>query len=355
MAENMAIPEEIRDMDALEANSDKDVIGILLERNCIVTTISKCDENSAYLPARYSEDKIKITGVQDCLFDEIEDNCFDVIFCGRLDEHSLREFHNEAFRMLRPQGKLYIIGSSVSRDYWFDNLSEAGFRVNLEYDDPESVMVIKPGMISPGVPQRTIIKSPRLLMRPWKREDLDLEDNWPDFVDPIYRHYNPPRDPKIARDQRYERWRPLFNLRLSIFDSEGLAGYIALYKTDMTLMQSDLGIQFAAHKISLGYCKESLRALCDCFFYDWGMKRMRLEVAAFNDYGIRCYMHSGFSEKIRYWHPNAPQRFCNFETNPRLADKKEFFRKDEKGVQVNFVGMAVTSEEYLKLRENSEL
>jgi len=285
------------------------------------------------------------------LFDDIVDRHFEVVFFGSVAEDLWGSWLAEAFRMLKPGGHLVLTGQDAS-DILRSNLVEAGF----ECDDAsgsssstaseEMLVYRRPQATSPSVPARSILRTERLYMRPWTREDLDLEDAWHDFDDPIYRHYNPRRDPPDKRDIRFQKIAALFDLKLAIFDEDGLTGYIALFGTDHEKLDSEMGINFAAHRCGRGYCKESLTRLCDEFFLHWGMQRMRLEVAVFNEFGIRCYERCGFREVRRFWNPRAPQRLYYQEGDPEYAHVARHFRRGENGYEVEFMEMAVTKDEY---------
>lgn len=297
------------------------------------------------------------------MLDKIKDQKFHLIIGDGHGALRGKDFNNEVYRILKPGGSYLLTGSELSLQSPISQLKES----NLEYQGKIRASVnndenhlslyhfVRATEVIPGVPSRSIIRTQRLYMRPWKREDLDHEDLWPDFLNPVYRHYNPPRDDKEARDNRFKKIVGLFDLRLSIFDQDGLAGYIALFGTDMKQKISEVGINFAAHKITQGYGKESLRALCDAYFYRWGMDRMRLESSIFNKIGLRCYQSCGFGETKQWWNGRAVQRFFNYENNPRLASVKHHFRKGENGVEVEFVEMQVSKEEYFDKFGSKEL
>jgi len=187
------------------------------------------------------------------------------------------------------------------------------------------------------------LKSERLTLRTFRREDLDAENDWPDFEELIYHHYNPPRDNTESKDHRYLQSLRLFDTKLSILDAGKLVGYVGLYDTDFAAGKSWMGIQFAANQRSRGYCKESLLILCKEFFGSWGMNVMRLEVAAFNLPGIRCYESVGWLASRQFWHPHAYQRHLDFEHDSRLSPIAHHFRRTEAGVEVDYVEMELNT------------
>ena len=281
------------------------------------------------------------------------DRYFDAVISSEVAEKDEDNWLAEILRLLKPGGWL-VINDSSDRERLTQKLKLKGFVVEesetipLPHDPANSVKCVRPLRTHPGVPSRSILQSERLYMRPWYREDLDLEDEWPDFDNPIYRHYNPPRDPKERRDLRFKKIARLFDLKLSIFNNDELVGYIALFGTDMDKLDSEMGINFAANHCSKGYCKESLRKLCDEFFKHWEMKRMRLEVAVFNEFGIRCYKRCGFRETKRFWNPKAPQRLIYHEGSSEFAHVAKHFRRGREDYEVEFIEMAVTPEEYYR-------
>lgn len=340
--------------EVLDVDGEIDRLSTLLKSGCRVAAIVTSDEeaehirdsfiDTGYAPDVYVADKAQ--------FDELEDCRFDQVISGGREEFRCADFARESFRLLKPGGGLLLIGPVSSSDF-MSEVTRVGFEVQaahmtslLHTDENEVISLIRPYTTVPGVPSRAVFRSERLYMRPWRREDLDFEDHWPDFVSPVYRHYNPPRDPSGAKDIRFDKIKGLFDLRLSIFDRNGLAGYIALFGTDLNERVSEIGINFAAHKIGHGYCKEAMQVLCDAFFFRWEMERMKLEASIFNQAGFKCYQSVGFQIKKTWWNPKAVQRFFNYENNPRLAPYRKHFRKGKDGVEVEFIEMEVSREEY---------
>lgn len=184
--------------------------------------------------------------------------------------------------------------------------------------------------------------SDRLVLRSIRREDLDAENDWPDFEELIYHHYNPPRDDAQSKDHRYLQSLRLFNAKLSIIDSGALVGYVGLYDTKYETGESWMGIQFASNHRNRGYCKETLHKLCHTYFGEWEMKMLKLEVAAFNLPGIRCYESIGWLVSKQFWHPHAYQRHLDFENDPRLSSLAHHFRRTETGVEVEYLEMELS-------------
>jgi RimJ/RimL family protein N-acetyltransferase len=201
-------------------------------------------------------------------------------------------------------------------------------------------------------PSEIELKSERLTLRTFRREDLDAENDWPDFEDLIYHHYNPPRDNSNSKDHRYLQSLRLFNTKLSIFDGENLVGYVGLYDTNFSSCESWMGIQFASNQRSRGYCKESLLCLCKEFFGKWEMNVMRLEVAAFNLPGVRCYESIGWLVTRQFWHPHAYQRHLDYENDSRLASITHHFRRVETGVEVDYLEMELSSHRFREIHND---
>lgn len=201
-------------------------------------------------------------------------------------------------------------------------------------------------------PHNIELHSERLVLRSFRREDLDAESAWPDFEELIYHHYNPPRDDAQSRDHRFLQAARLFNAKLSIFDSGTLVGYVGLYDTNFDTGESWMGIQFAANQRSRGYCKESLLCLCRTFFNEWQMQKMKLEVAAFNLPGIRCYESVGWLTSRQFWHPHAYQRHLDFEKDPRLSSIAHHFRRNDSGVEVDYLEMELGRDRFQAIHGN---
>ena len=344
--------------DILEIDGNISRLSAILDRGHNVTTITRSTETAVLIKtlAKRRSYKLKVVAAQFPLIDELVDRSFDlVVGSGRADNCS-PEFFRETLRLLRPGGRLALVNPAIPREQVSKYLVESGFEIepvasedSLSGCDPDELIhCLRPLNTTPGVPARTVMRTERLHMRPWHREDMDAEDDWHDFDNPIYRHYNPPHDTQPERDIRYRKIVGLFDQKLAISDRDGLVGYIALFGTDLDELDSEMGINFAAHRCNRGYCKESLRKLCDEYFHHWGMERMRLEVARFNEFGIRCYKACGFREVKRFWNPRAPQRLFFNEDNPQLAHVRQFFRRGPNGYEVEFLKMAVTRDEYLR-------
>jgi len=189
-----------------------------------------------------------------------------------------------------------------------------------------------------------LLKSERLILRSFLREDLDAEDAWPSFDEPIFHQYNPPRDSPESKDRRYQAGHKVFDFKLAILDGSVNVGYLGLYQSDLTARSAWMGIAFAANQRGKGYCKEALAILRDAFFDEWAMERMLLEVAIFNLSGIHCYEATGFLTTKRFWHPHAYQRHLDFEHDPRLEAIKQHFRHGEHDVEVEYLEMEMTRE-----------
>jgi len=197
-----------------------------------------------------------------------------------------------------------------------------------------------------GYPSEVALRSERLVLRTFRREDLNVEDLWPNFDEPIYRHYTPPRDSPESKDRRFHEGQQVFDLKLAILDSDLNVGYVGLYQSDYTTREAWMGIQFAADQRGKGYCKESLYLLCDAFLNQWGMEKMLLEVAIFNVAGVKCYEAVGFRKTKQFWHPKAYQRRLDFDNDPRLGPIRQHFRRIDGRVEVEYLEMAMTRETF---------
>jgi len=349
--------------DILEVDGNINRLSAILDRGHKVTTITRSSETAVLLKtlAERRSYSLNVASAQFPLIDELVDRSFDLVIGSGCADNCSPEFFREILRLLRPGGRLTLVNPAIPRDRISEYMVASGFELEpiasgdsfSGSDSDELIQCLRPLNTIPGVPFRAVLRTDRLHMRPWQREDMDVEDDWHDFDNPIYRHYNPPRDAQPERDVRYQKIVGLFDQKLAISDNDGLAGYIALFGTDLNELDSEMGINFAAHRCNRGYCKESLRGLCDEYFHHWGMERMRLEVARFNEFGIRCYKACGFREVKRFWNPRAPQRLFFNEDHPQLAHIRQFFRRVQTGYEVEFIEMAVTRFEYAKLRQYS--
>jgi len=102
--------------------------------------------------------------------------------------------------------------------------------------------------------------------------------------------------------------------------------------------------------VGWGSAKEALNKLCEKYFGDWEMSEMHLEVAIFNLPGIRCYERCGFKRTEKFWNPRAYQRFLDFDHDPRLIPIRQYFRRNDHGVEVEYLKMQLIRSDYLKLQ-----
>jgi RimJ/RimL family protein N-acetyltransferase len=152
-----------------------------------------------------------------------------------------------------------------------------------------------------------IIQTPRLVLRPWQRSDLDIMAAWPPFPDPLDAIWNWPRTLREqgttdlfflmrANDQTRREW-------TIITDTEMLVGYLQLRSINPDGKRARLGIGFGYPYLGLGYGSEALQSFLPLCFSSLGLYQIELDVATYNVRARRLYQRLGFRETGTTWLP----------------------------------------------------
>ena len=144
----------------------------------------------------------------------------------------------------------------------------------------------------------------RLVLRPWRRADLDAMAGWPPFPAPLDQVWNWPR--RFQRDGLLDL---LFashaadpaRAAWTITEHGAVIGLLQLKAIDRVSGTAGLGIALGHPWIGRGYGHEALTALLRLYFERWGFAAMRLEVALANTRALRLYQALGFEERGRFW------------------------------------------------------
>jgi RimJ/RimL family protein N-acetyltransferase len=195
-----------------------------------------------------------------------------------------------------------------------------------------------------------IIITPRLVLRPWQRRDLDVMARWPPFPDPIDAAWNWPRvlyehgtlDLFWASrnfDARRIEW------TITRHDDQ-IVGYINLREIDYEAHSGWLGIGFGYPYIGQGYGTEALRALLDHAFGELGLERVRLDVALYNTPAVRLYRRFGFRDVRSFWQqPELPADWRFFDA-PRYDGIRHLFRHGQGGIYMRCVEMSLAADDW---------
>lgn len=183
-------------------------------------------------------------------------------------------------------------------------------------------------------------------IRPLKFEDGSLLSKWGAFEDPLFSGYN-------YNDLSEEELKTWYRVKqrfyrasyFSILDKEGnLMGYLGLKEINKFLKTAKLGIVFNPDIVSRGYGKRVMEDFLAYYFMDLGMRRLDLDVNAWNFRAINLYRSLGFSPKKEFY-----EKFENQDL-PLEAGKyapiKEYF--DIRGGQIfsKILRMSLSDKEY---------
>lgn len=195
-----------------------------------------------------------------------------------------------------------------------------------------------------------IIRTPRLLLRPWRRADLDLMAEWPRFPDPLDQVWNWPQTLLeqgsadfffFARscDRAREEW------TITTHCGE-VIGSLGIRNIDREARSGRLGLALGFPYIGQGYGGEALRGFLDAFFGPLEFKRMLLEASLYNTHALRLYERLGFRRLRTFWYEQGPQAEFRFLDEPQYEAVRCFFRSNDQMVFAQYVEMELTQDDY---------
>ncbi len=184
-----------------------------------------------------------------------------------------------------------------------------------------------------------------LLLRGCERPDMDLLAAWP--------NYPPPHDVFVfsfARltptemDSRYnDRLRQEDRITLvADWGSDKAVGYLALLEIRWERREShNLGIRVHPEWCGRGIGAEMLVAARDWWF-ESGMKLLRLDVASSNSRAVRCYEKVGFVRRGEFWQ-EAPDLAEADLAHPRWRFLEGHVRTGARAPELRFLVMELRS------------
>jgi RimJ/RimL family protein N-acetyltransferase len=197
------------------------------------------------------------------------------------------------------------------------------------------------------------LRSARTIIRPWRRQDDELADEWPPYDDPLDPLWNLPRQLSAS----FSHWRNGFesgDMRRTwaVEDYAGhLIGRISLREIDARRGEARLGITFGAPYVGRGLGTEALATFLDYYFTDLGFQAMVLDVAGPNRRAVRCYQHLGFYVVGADWRDAGLYFDLHILDDPRYADMRQFFRLGQRSLWVQFFEMRLPKEDWFALRQ----
>jgi RimJ/RimL family protein N-acetyltransferase len=195
-----------------------------------------------------------------------------------------------------------------------------------------------------------VIPTPRLVLRPWQRSDLDVMAAWPPFPDPLDAAWNWAR---VLRDQGTLdlHWvgRNLAPRRVewTITQPDGtVVGHLGIRDIGREAGNSMLGIGFGYPYIGQGYGTEALAAFFEQYYGPWGFATLRLEVALHNERAVRLYERLGFRTTRTFWYqPELPDKW-DFFADQRYDPLRHLFRRGQDGMYMQCVEMELNAQHW---------
>ena len=177
-----------------------------------------------------------------------------------------------------------------------------------------------------------ILRTKRLIVRPWQRADLDRMAEWPRFPDPLDAVWNWPQLLQShgtadlfflarAHDPCRQEW-------TITTQAKEVIGHLGIRAIQHAKRVAQLGIGLGYPYLQQGYGTEALRAFLPAFFGAMGFHTLGLEVAAYNARARHVYHQLGFREVGAGWHPIGSSSDFGFLSAPAYAAVRPLFRED---------------------------
>jgi len=197
------------------------------------------------------------------------------------------------------------------------------------------------------------LRSARTNIRPWRRHDDDLADEWPAYDDPLDTLWNLPRQLAAGASHWSNGFESGAMRRTwAVEDLSGqLIGRISLREIDERSGVARLGITFGAPYVGRGLGTEALTTFLDCYFTDLGFRAMVLDVAGPNQRAVRCYRRLGFQALGSDWRDAGLYFDPRVLEHPRYVGLRQFFRPGQHGLYVQFFEMRLDRETWFARRQ----
>jgi diamine N-acetyltransferase len=195
------------------------------------------------------------------------------------------------------------------------------------------------------------INTPRLIIRPLQRADVDAIAIWQPFTDPLLAQYNLlAHESTEERDQWFTgRTSDLTRREFAVTDISGqVVGRIGLREIDGQQC-ARLGVMIGAEFIDRGYGSEALVNFLIWYFGEGGFARIVLDVAASNPRAVHVYNKLGF-RKLMDRYELVDESAVAFLDDPLYDDVRQYFRRENGQTWALFYEMELTHEEWQPLQ-----
>jgi len=195
------------------------------------------------------------------------------------------------------------------------------------------------------------VNTARLTLRPLQRADVDAMAVWQPFADPMLAKYNLPDQSAKERDDWFAlRTGDLTRREFAIEASGQVVGRISLRDMDGR-GHARLGISIGAEFVNHGFGTEALIGFLDWYFGEGEFSAMALDVSAANRRAVQVYQKLGFRHVMDFYQPVGDEAVVAFLDDPRYADLRIYFRREDGQTSALFYEMELTRKEWQERRE----
>ena len=190
------------------------------------------------------------------------------------------------------------------------------------------------------------VHTARLVIRPLQRADVDALAIWKPCADPLLAGYNVPDQSAKERDDWFALRAGDPTRREFALEASGqVVGRISLRDIDGHT-RARLGISIGAEFVNHGLGAEALTGFLDWYFDEGGFSVMALDVSASNQRAVRLYQKLGFRHVMNLYQPVGDEAVVAFLDDPRYADLRAYFRRQDGKTEALFYEMELTRQEW---------
>ncbi len=190
------------------------------------------------------------------------------------------------------------------------------------------------------------VRTARLVIRPLQRADVDAIAIWQPFADPLLASYNVPDQSAQERDDWFAlRTGDPTRREFALEVSGQVVGRISLRDIDGHT-SARLGISIGAEFVNHGLGAEALTGFLDLYFDEGGFSVVALDVSASNRRSVHVYQKLGFRRVTDLYRPVGDEAVVAFLDDPRYADLRAYFRRQDGQTEALFYEMELTRQEW---------